>query len=52
MMRNSRTSGSLARGKEPKGDLGGKGATPFPEEEAVMTVYDGCPLPGGSVYLT
>jgi hypothetical protein len=40
MIKNFMTSGFLTRGKEPKGDLGGKGATPFPGEEAVMTVYE------------
>jgi hypothetical protein len=52
MMKNFMTSGSLIRDKEPKGDPGGKGVMPFPREEAVMTVYDGLPLPGGVMYLT
>jgi hypothetical protein len=52
MMKNFMTSGSLTRDKEPEGDPDRKGTTPFPREEAVMTVYDGCPLPRGTAYLT
>jgi hypothetical protein len=39
MMKNFMTSGALAKGKKPEGDPGEKGATPFPGEEAVMTIY-------------
>jgi hypothetical protein len=39
MVKNFMTSGSLTQGKEPERDLGGKGATPFPEKEPVMTLY-------------
>jgi hypothetical protein len=42
MMKNFMTSGSLTRDKEPKGDSGGGGTTPFLDEEVVMMVYDGC----------
>jgi hypothetical protein len=51
-MKNFMTSGSLTRDREPKEDLGGRGATPFPREDAVMMVYDGRPLLGGVIYLT
>jgi hypothetical protein len=44
MMKNFITSGALTKGKEPEGDPGGKGMTPFPTEEAVMAIYDRCPL--------
>jgi hypothetical protein len=43
MMKYFMTLGSLSQGKEPEGDPSGKGTTPFPREEAVMTVYDGRP---------
>jgi hypothetical protein len=39
MMKNFRTSGALSKGKMHKGDSGGKVATPFPEEEAVMAIH-------------
>jgi hypothetical protein len=45
MIKNFMTSGSLAQGKDPEGDSGGKGMTPFLREEVVMTVYDGRPPP-------
>jgi hypothetical protein len=33
---------ALANGKQHEGDPGGRGPTPFPEEEAFMMIY-GCP---------
>jgi hypothetical protein len=44
MMKNYMTTWALAKGKKPEGDLGGKAATPFPKEEAVMSIYSG-PIP-------
>jgi hypothetical protein len=41
-MKNFMTLGALTKGKEPEGDLGGKGATPFPGEEAIMMIYGEC----------
>jgi hypothetical protein len=38
MMKNFMTSGALSKGEKPEGDPGGKGAVPFPEEEAVMAI--------------
>jgi hypothetical protein len=32
------TLGALSKAKKPEGDLGGKDATPFPGEEAVMVI--------------
>jgi hypothetical protein len=32
MMKSFMTSGPLTKGKEPEGDLGRKGVTPFPRE--------------------
>jgi hypothetical protein len=46
MMKNFMTTGALTKGKEPKGDSGRKGVTPYPEEEVVMVIYDGCPTGG------
>jgi hypothetical protein len=48
MMKNFMASGSLTRGMEldevpEEGDV-----TPFPREDAVMMIYDGCP-PAGDV---
>jgi hypothetical protein len=40
MMKNYMTTGNLARSKKPEGDLAGKEVTPFPEEKAVMSIYD------------
>jgi hypothetical protein len=37
-MKNFMTSRALTKGREPEGDPGGKGTTPFPEEEAVMVI--------------
>jgi hypothetical protein len=31
----------FGRSKKPEGDSAGKVATPFPEERAVMLIYDG-----------
>jgi hypothetical protein len=39
MMRNFMTLGALTKGKEPEGDPGGKGETPFLGKEAVMMIY-------------
>jgi hypothetical protein len=44
MMKNFMTSGDHSKGKKPKGDLGKKGPTPFPGEEAVISIYGG-PVP-------
>jgi hypothetical protein len=52
MMRNFMTSGTLTRDKECEEDPGRRDVTPFPEEDVVTTVHDGCPLPGGAVCLT
>jgi hypothetical protein len=38
MMKNFMTSRALSKGKMPKGDPDGKGSTPFPEEEAIMSI--------------
>jgi hypothetical protein len=46
MMKNFMTPGSLTQGRELEEDLGGSDVTPFLGEDAVMTVYDGHPLPG------
>jgi hypothetical protein len=45
MIKNFMISGFLAWDKELKGDLGGKGVTPFTGDEAVMMVYGGPPPP-------
>jgi hypothetical protein len=45
MIKNFMISGFLAWDKELKGDLGGKGVTPFTGDEAVMMVYSGPPPP-------
>jgi hypothetical protein len=44
MMKNYMTTGVLAKGMKPEGDLGGKATAPFPEEKAVMSIYGG-PVP-------
>jgi hypothetical protein len=44
MMKNFMALGALSKGKKPEGEPGGKGAAPFPREEAVMTIY-GWPSP-------
>jgi hypothetical protein len=41
MMKNFMTLGALTKGKEPEGDMGRKGMTPFPEEEVIMMIYGG-----------
>jgi hypothetical protein len=46
MMKNFMTSGSPTRGWKLEEDPGGSNTTPFPREDAVMMVYDGCPPPG------
>jgi hypothetical protein len=43
MMKNFMTSGSLTEDKEPEEDLGGREAMPFPREDAIIIVSDGCP---------
>jgi hypothetical protein len=40
-MINYMTIGAFAMGKKPKGDSARKVATPFPEENAVMSIYGG-----------
>jgi hypothetical protein len=45
MMKDFMTSGSLTQGKELEEDPGGRDTTPFPGEDAVITVYDGHPPP-------
>jgi hypothetical protein len=52
MMKNFMTTGALTKGKEPKGDPGGKSVTPYPEEEAVMVIYGSCPRRGGGGHPT
>jgi hypothetical protein len=44
MRKNYMTTGTFTRGKKPKGDLEGKTSTPHPEEEVVMSIYNG-PVP-------
>jgi hypothetical protein len=41
MMKNYMTTGTFGKGKRPKGDSTGKDATPSPEENSVMSIYDG-----------
>jgi hypothetical protein len=41
MMKNYMTTGTFAKGKRPEGDMVWKAAAPFPEEKAVMSIYDG-----------
>jgi hypothetical protein len=36
----------LTRGMKLDEDLGGSNTMPFPREDAVILVYDGCPPPG------
>jgi hypothetical protein len=45
MMKNFLTSECFTQEKEPEEDLGGRVATPFPEEDVVLMVYDGHPHP-------
>jgi hypothetical protein len=40
-------SGSLTQDMEPEEDPRGGDVMPFPREDVVMTVCDGCPLLGG-----
>jgi hypothetical protein len=40
------TSGSLTQGRELEEDPSGSDATPFPEKDVVMMVYNGCPPSG------
>jgi hypothetical protein len=44
MMRNLMALGSLTQDKEPEEDPGRSDTKPFLKEDAVMTVYDLCPL--------
>jgi hypothetical protein len=41
MMKNYMTTGTFARGKKLEGDSMGKVVTPFPKENAVMSIYGG-----------
>jgi hypothetical protein len=45
MMKNFMILGSLTPGMEPDEDPGASDTMPFPEEDAVITVYDGRPPP-------
>jgi hypothetical protein len=47
MMKNFIVSGSLTWDMEPKEDLGRRDVMPFPREDVVMTVNDGCLLQRG-----
>jgi hypothetical protein len=38
---NCMTTGTIAKGKKPEGDSMGMVAAPFPEENAVMSIYGG-----------
>jgi hypothetical protein len=49
VMKNFIISGFLTWGMELDEDSCGRGTMPFPGEEAVMTVYDGCPHQEGAV---
>jgi hypothetical protein len=46
MMKNFMALGSLARGMEVDEVLDEGDTTPFPEEDTVITIYDGRPSPG------
>jgi hypothetical protein len=46
MMNNFMSLGSLMRGMEADKDPDEGGATPFPGEDTVMTIYDGCTSSG------
>jgi hypothetical protein len=53
IMRSFMTSGSLTCGAELHEVLDGSNTTPFPEENAAMTVYRECPpIGGGTACLT
>jgi hypothetical protein len=43
MMKNYMTTRFFARSKKLEGDSAGKGANPFPEDKAVMSIYGGPP---------
>jgi hypothetical protein len=47
MMRSFMTSGSLTWGTDHNEGPDGSGTTPFPDENAVMMVFEGRPLFGG-----
>jgi hypothetical protein len=47
MMRSFMTSGSLTWEAEPDEGPEGSDAMPFPEENAIMTILEGCPSPSG-----
>jgi hypothetical protein len=47
MMKSFNISESLTRDIEPEDDPGRSDMMPFSMEDAVMTIYDGCPLRGG-----
>jgi hypothetical protein len=47
MMRSFMTSGSLTWEAEPDEGPEGSDAMPFPEENAVMMILEGCPPPIG-----
>jgi hypothetical protein len=40
MIKNYMTTGALTKGRKSEGDPGGKTIAPFPEEEAVMSIYN------------
>jgi hypothetical protein len=46
MMKNFKTSGSLSQGMEVDEVPYESDTTPFPGEDTVMMIYDGCPLLG------
>jgi hypothetical protein len=46
MMKNFMASGSPARGMEVDEVPDEGDTTPFPREDAVLMIYDGCPSPG------
>jgi hypothetical protein len=52
LTKNFITSRSLTQGGELEEDPGGSDVMPFPREDAIMMVYDGCLLQGGVTCLT
>jgi hypothetical protein len=40
MIKNYMTTGALTKGRKSEGDPGGKTIAPFPEDEAVMSIYN------------
>jgi hypothetical protein len=46
MMNNFMVSRSLTRGMELDKVLNEDDVTPFPREDTIMMIYNGCPLPG------